>query len=481
MLSTSKIMSLIAQDKYSTKKRLAAVGQKYYEARHDILDYRVFYIDKNNKLVEDKTRSNIRVPHAFFQEIADQEVAYILSGGICFQSAHQQLQEALTDYFGDDFLGELQEILTDTIVRGCGYVYWYKDAAGQTHYCHADSMGIIEVKDGPDTDAVNDYIIRYYQVEVKDGKRAMRVEVWDKDMTYYYIQAGAALVLDGNVKVNPCPHVLYQVGSDYYYEECDRLPFLRLDHNRQRSSGIKNIKALIDDYDLMDCGLSNNLQDITEGIYVVKGFKGTSVDELVTNIRSRKVVGVSEKGDVDIRTINIPFEARKQKLEIDEKNIYRFSLAFNSAQSGDGNITNIVLKSRYTLLDMKSRKLIIRLKKWLQVLLGIAIGEINGKYHTGYQASDVKIVIEPVVPTDEKEDAEIAQLQAETIRARVGTVLDVATALDADTLLREICRIMELEYEEVSKRVYDQDEIAMLREALDGQVSEAGTAGAPGT
>lgn len=475
MLSTDRIMSIIAQDRCNKKKRMARTGQRYYDARHDILDYRIYYINKEGKLVEDLTRSNIRVSHPFFQEITDQEVAYILSGGIQFETDDQELKGYLSAYFGDDFIGQLQEILTDTIVHGWGYVYWYKDEAGHTKFVHADSLGIVEVKEGGDTDTVNDCIIRYYPVEVQGGKKSIRVEVWDKDQTYYYIQSGSGIELDRNVKVNPCPHVLYQIGSWYYYEECDRLPFLRLDNNRRQTSGLKPIKDMIDDYDLMDCGLSNNLQDINEGIYVVKGFKGTSVDELVTNIRARKVVGVSEKGDVDIRTINIPYEARKEKLEIDEKNIYRFSLSFNSSQTGDGNITNIILKSRYTLLDMKSKKLIIRIKEWLQKLLEIVIDEINEENGTGYQTKDVKIRIDPVVPTDEKEDAEIEQLQAETVRARIGTVLDVASVLDADTLLQEICKHLNLDYNEVHKKVLSEDELTFLREALDGKVPETGT------
>lgn len=81
MLSAQRIMSAIAADKYSKRKKQARTGQRYYDGRHDILDARIFYIDQNGKIQEDVTKSNIRIPHPFFQEIADQEVSYILSGG----------------------------------------------------------------------------------------------------------------------------------------------------------------------------------------------------------------------------------------------------------------------------------------------------------------------------------------------------------------------------------------------------------------
>lgn len=481
MLSTNRIMSVIAADKYSNRKKQARIGQKYYEGRHDILDYRVFYIDKNGKLQEDLTKSNIRAPHPFFQEIAEQEVAYILSGGICFHSAQTELNEALKMYFGDEFIGEMQEILTDTVVRGFGYVYWYRNEKGRTKFCHADSMGIVEVKDGEATDTVNDYIIRYYPVAVKDNCLATRVEVWDANMTYYYLMYGGALELDNNIKINPCPHILYREGGQYYYEESNQLPFLRLDNNKQQQSGVKQIKPIIDDYDLMDCGLSNNLQDIAEGIYVVKGFKGTSTDELMWNVKSRRVVGVSEKGDVDIRTINIPYEARKEKLEIDEKNIYRFALAFNSSQSGDGNITNIVLISRYTLLDMKCKKLIIRLKKFLQQLLMIALEEINAEMGTAWEAADVEIKIVPVIPTNKEEDAEIEKINAETKQIQIGMVLDVAAVIDTEILIKEICQIMELNYDEVKEKLLEPGELEVIKGVLNGELSERGTNRAAGS
>ena len=79
MLTENEILQFISEDKISTKKRLASVGQKYYEAEHDILQYRVFYYNADGKLVEDKNRANVKIPHPFFTELVDQEVQYMLS------------------------------------------------------------------------------------------------------------------------------------------------------------------------------------------------------------------------------------------------------------------------------------------------------------------------------------------------------------------------------------------------------------------
>lgn len=153
------------------------------------------------------------------------------------------------------------------------------------------------------------------------------------------------------------------------------IPFFRLDNGVKQFSGLKPIKALIDDYDLMSCGLSNNLQDASEYLVVVKGFQGDNLEELMQNVKTKKHIGVDGEGggDVEFKTVDIPYQARQTKLELDEKNIYRFGMGFNSAQIGDGNVTNIVIKSRYALLDLKCNKLEIRLKQFLRKILKVVI------------------------------------------------------------------------------------------------------------
>lgn len=108
------------------------------------------------------------------------------------------------------------------------------------------------------------------------------------------------------------------------------IPFFRLDANRKLTSHLQPVKALIDDYDLMACGLSNNLQDVSEALYVVKGFQGDNLEEMIQNVKTKKHIGVEPDGDVDIKTVDLPHQARIQKLDIDEKNIYRFGMGFNA-------------------------------------------------------------------------------------------------------------------------------------------------------
>lgn len=463
MLTVSEIKQFIDEDKASEKKHFAKIGQRYYEGQHDILDYKLYYFDANGQLQEDKTRSNIKIPHQFFTELVDQQVQYMLSGDEhIFKSDLPELQNELDAYFNEneDFAAEIYDVLTDTVTNGFAYMYAYKREDGKTAFQRAESLGVIEVR-ARDTDDNCEYVIYHYIDRIDKGhKEIKRIEVWDKTQTYFYVQVdGGDITLDESVELNPRPHSIYTKGKQKYYEEFGFIPFFRLDNCKKQFSGLKPIKPLIDDYDLMSCSLSNNLEDLTEGIFVVSGFQGDNLDELITNVKTKKHIGVDADGSVDIKTVDIPYAARQTKMELDEKNIYRFGMGFNSAQIGDGNITNIVIKSRYALLDLKCNKLEIRLKQFLRKIVKVVLDEINQLKGTDYQQKDVYFNFDREVMTNAQDNAQIAQIEAQTEQIKINTLLNLATTLDNETIVQNICEILDIDYEEIKDKLPVQEDV----------------------
>lgn len=148
MLDLGEIKRIIDEDVNSGKKQCAGEGQRYYEGKHDILKSKIFYIDANGKVQEDKLRSNIKISHPFFTELVDQQVQYMMSGEEnIFQSDDGELQQILDDYFNDDFYNEVYELLTGTVSKGFDYMYAYKDEDGKTRFQYADSLGVVEVRE----------------------------------------------------------------------------------------------------------------------------------------------------------------------------------------------------------------------------------------------------------------------------------------------------------------------------------------------
>ncbi len=489
MLTVDEIKRFIEEDGLSEKKRMAMVGQRYYEADHDILQYRMFYYNADGILVEDKARSNSRICHPFFTEHVDQLAAYIMSfedSPIQAKDTADGLQEHLDEYFDDEFWSEIQELITGTNAKGFEYLYAFKNAQDRLTFRCADSLGVIEVR-ASETDSKCEHIIYWYVERVgKDKKLIKRIEVYDKDNIWFYNQVDdGKLELDKDVEINPVPNVLWKdKDSDTYYgDTLGFIPFWRLDNCRKQYSGLKPIKGLIDDYDLMECGLSNNVQDFDTPIHLVKGFEGDNLTELQQNVKTKKIMGVPGDGGLEILTVDIPYQARKTKADEDEKNIYRFGMAFNSAQVGDGNVTNVVIRSRYTLLDLKARKLIKRLKRFLKDIVKVVLDEINAKNGTDYQYTDVVIDFNPVIPTNEQEIAQIAFTEAQTEQIRITNILNAATVIGDEETLKAICGILDLDFDELQGQLEQLNEAQNTADAMtqlegvvtDEQTAETGT------
>ena len=227
-----------------------------------------------------------------------------------------------------------------------------------------------------------------------------------------------------------------------------------MDNNRNRRGDLWMYKDLIDDYDTMNVDLSNNLQDTNEVAYALIGFEGDNLDELMQNFRAKKQIGIPDGGKIEAQTVDIPVEARKAKMDIDEKNIFRFGMGLNTDGLRDTSATtNIAIKSAYSLLDLKANKLKIRLKQFLRKLLNVVLAEINQENQTDYTQKDVYFTFTPEVPINEQENAQNALYEAQKRQAEISTLLSLATYLDNETLMQCICEQLEIDYNKIKDKL----------------------------
>ncbi len=485
MLTPDEIKRLIESDYNSSKKEYARIGRRYYEGDHDIRKYRIFFIDKDGNAQEDLTKSNVTISHPFFRELVDQSVQYMLSGQDAFvKSDDPELQKHLDAYFNEneDFRAELYEILVGHEVDGEAYAYAYKNTEGRTAFMYAESSGVVEVRK-TETDDGCEYVIFWYVDRIgKDNKKIKRIQVWDDKQVAFFKQVDdGAVINDEDEKHNPRPHAIYKKdGEDGVYgEDYGLIPFFRLDNNRKRTSSLKYVKQPIDDYDLMNCGLSNNIQDAAEVLVVVRGFDDDDLDEFMQNVRAKKHVGTPDpNSNVEYRTIDIPVEARKAKMEIDEKNIFRFGMGVNTVALKDTTATtSIAIKAAYSLLDMKANKTEIRLKQFMRKLLKVVLNEINQEMKTDYQQSDVYFSFERENIVNELENAQIELAHAQARNMEITTLQNIRTQLDNETLMKLICEQLDIDYEEIKDKLPDPQEddlyaTAAAKTALDGITPE---------
>lgn len=485
MLSINEIKKFIETDAQSDRKRFARTGLRYFEGDHDIKAYRIFFINGEGKLQEDRTKSNIKISHPFFRLLVDQQTQYMLSGhGGFVKSDIPELQTELDAYFNENesFRAELNGLISGTVAKGWEYMYAYKDENDRTAFQVADSIGVVEVRE-KETDDGCAYVIRWFIDRFdKDNKAIKRIQVWDREQTWFYCQEGeGAIVPDASVSPNPRPHILYRKDGDEntYYDDYGMIPFFRLDNGKKRFSGLKPIKALIDDYDLMNAGLSNNIQDTNEALYVVKGFEGDNLDELHFNLKSKKLVGVGEGGDIDIKTVDIPVDARKTKMEVDEKNIFRFGQGVNTETLKDTSATvSIAIKSAYANLDLKCDGLLPFLLQFMRKLLKLVLKEINDTKGTDYEQKDVYFDFSREIITNAQENAQIDLTKAQEQQTKITTLLNTASLLGQELTAQLVCEALDLDYDDLKDKLpkAEEDPTAAALTALD-KIPPEGDAG----
>lgn len=460
-----------ARNNYSSQEpTLRAIeGQAYYNGQHEILKNRIFYVNDNGVLCEDTHASNIKIPHMFHTELVDQKIQYLLSEGIdvvpC-DDADTKLKDALGDYFNPQWALTIQELAEGASIKGFEDVFARTTSEDKLVFQITDSLMCVPVSD--DFGNVQ-RVVRFYEDDeyISEQDKTITVkhaEVWTEDEVYFYIvppkESGNAYKLDDGVEINPRQHVI--ALADIVDDSPDaeeqarlmgrsygRLPFYRLYNNKNRTGDLVPIKELIDDYDIINAFLSNNLQDFSEAIYVVNGFKGDDLSKLRQNIKAKKAVGVAQGGTFDVKTFDIPHEARKAKLDIDEANIYRFGMGFNVQDIGTGNMTNVNIMSHYTRLSMKANKLLVRLEAMLQWQAEMVCEDMARRGLGTWTPNDFEFKIEPTVIANESDKITDAKTKEETKQLALQTVLLAEPNLDEDTVLDLIAEIMDIDAEDV--------------------------------
>lgn len=482
MLSTEEIKNFLLEDSASVLKKKAAEGQRYYEGLHDILEYRMFYWNADNELVEDKTRSNVRIPHPFFTELVDQATQFVLSGSEGFiNSDDTALQAELDLYFNKNkrFRVELSETITGMQAKGFEYMYAYKGKDDRLTFESADCLGVVEVEGRFAEDGKDQRIYKYVDRIDKDCRTQWKILVIDDENTYYYKQTdNGEILVDDSVEMNPRPHAVYEKdGKTFAKKDYHLLPFFRLDYNKKRKSLLTAVKALIDDYDIHASSLTNNLIDFDTPLHVVKGFEGDDLSKLQTNLKTKKLIGLDEDGGVEVHTVDIPYQARKEKLELDEKNIYRFGMGLNMHSLKDTSATtNIAIKAAYSLLELRCNKIIDQLELFLQEVVEAVLAEINEREKTDYSLDIVRFEFVPEIMSNAQENAQIELTEAQRKQTEVTTLQNIASLLDNETLMKAICEILDFDYEEIKGKLPDPDEaenaVQDAQGALDSVVVE---------
>ena len=197
-------------------------------------------------------------------------------------------------------------------------------------------------------------------------------------------------------------------------------------------------------------------------------------------MKTKKIVGVGAEGGIEVHTIDVPYEARKVKMELDEKNIYRFGMGLNMSGLKDTSATtNIAIKAAYSLLDLRCKHLERNIKRFLRKIVTVCIDEINQQNGTDYQIADVYFEFTHEVMSNEQENKQNELTDANRKNVEINTLLGLANIFGNDLIIQYICEVLDVDYEEIKDKLPTDEELEIqgVQDMLNDVVTESESGG----
>jgi SPP1 family phage portal protein len=168
-----------------------------------------------------------------------------------------------------------------------------------------------------------------------------------------------------------------------------RIPYFKLENAKDNTSDLYRIKPLIDVYDIINSDFANNIDDMQDAFLTLKGYSGNAenLNQFMKELKSLKVLAVSEDGEAGVHQLQIPTEARTVFLDRLKAEIYSAAMAvdLSAITSGGNDITNVVIKSLLMNLDLKTDQFENQVRKFMYSLIDFINTE--DKKNIGYDFS----------------------------------------------------------------------------------------------
>lgn len=361
-LTTEEIIKIyIDEFNVSKERKLMAKGENYYKVENDILDRKMIRYE-NEKPVTDETKTNNKLAHGFMHTLVDDKVNYLLLKPYTLTCEDGKYLERVEEILGKRFQKRLSQLGIEASNKGIAWLHVYINPEGKFKMIKIPSEQIIPLWTDNDHEELQ-AIIRYYEVEVYEGKEkryVTKIEYWTHDNVVYYVMEDEEVILDAEMYFddNNDYDGHFRVGNEP--SSWGRIPFIYFKNNDYELPDLQFVKTLIDGYDITRSDVSNLLEEIKNIIYVLKGYGGEDLAEFVRDLAYYKGIKIEPDEDAGVDTIenNINIDAAKEHYDTLKKDIISFGQGVDKDTDDIGNSpSGIALKFLYSGLDLKCNAL----------------------------------------------------------------------------------------------------------------------------
>jgi len=340
----NNIIEVIKED---LKKKIGKYNARSYYDYSPKPEQKEVNTYSNGQVHTIKVNTNCYLYTNYFKMLVNQKVNFLLAKEPELKISNTELTIAtITDM--------LEEGLLNASLDTAAWLHFYVEN-NKLDWIFVHDSEIIPIYDKYKKNITS--VIRYFLID----KDTYRVETWtDK---------GVKVDIVAKDKIQSTELLYHYEETSYYQGEVENIegknlpfiPFIPLFNNKAKKSDLDGIQELIDMYNSINSGFVDNINLFQEAIVKLKGFTGDTeeIETIRKNMQQFKMVGIPQGGgdnaDMEYMAVEIPVEARKTILDILKENIFKIGQGLDPDRlAGESNITNVVIKSRYSALDMKA-------------------------------------------------------------------------------------------------------------------------------
>ena len=344
------IENVIANHKKSDLYRWAVDAENYIRQENTtIMEYVKFLYTIKGNAVPDNYSANHKTASNFYKRFVTQEVEYLLANGVQF--ADDSVKETLG---GSKFDRLIKKMVKSAINGGVCFGFWNLD--------HIDMFKITEFAPLYDEeDGAMKAGVRFWKLA---SNKPLRATLYELDgYTEYKEDNDKGLIVwkekrPYKLKISES---LFDGMQIYDGENYPTFPIVPLWGNDEHQSKLVGLKTEIDCYDLIKSGFANDLDDVSQIYWVLRGAGGMGEQDIAKFLDQLKRLKATVLDDDDVQadahTLEVPYQAREVYLTRLEQDMYYDAMAMNPKDLTGGNVTATAIKASYDNLDHEANEL----------------------------------------------------------------------------------------------------------------------------
>lgn len=323
----------------------AKIAYDYYRKRNvTITQYQKLLYTLSGQAVPDNFSANYKFINAFFPIFVKQEAHHLLGEGVTFN------EDATKDKLGGDRF--------DSVLIKAGLAaLWGGVSFGFFNMDHVDVFNILEFAPliGEEDGGIHAGI-RFWQVA---KNKPLRATLYQEDgYTEYIWKEGQCSILAEKRPYKQIVAVSEADGTEIIDgENYPSFPIVPLWGNDEHQTELTGLREKIDGYDLIQSGLANDLDDMSQIYWVLENAGGMDDVDLARFIERLKTVKAATMEDdgakAEAHTIEVPYQARMTALADLRDSLYRDAMALDTDKISAGNVTATAIEASYENLTLK--------------------------------------------------------------------------------------------------------------------------------